>query len=83
MLTEFLREKLDRTITFWRANIGKIFFTKSGQFLLLLKKIKILATLEPPNCRWGAIFDCGAPKNGVFFSLKAFWGYEGVPSNTT
>ena len=29
----------------------KFFFTKSWQFLLLLKKIKISATLDPPNRR--------------------------------
>ena len=82
-LNEFLRKKLGRTITFWGVKIGKIFFTKSGQFLLLIKKIKISATFDPPNRRWGAIFNRGAPKNVVFLSFKGFWGYEGVPSNTT
>ena len=40
----------------------KILFTKSGHFLLLLKKIKISATPDPPNRRWGAILNRGPPK---------------------
>ena len=45
----FLREKLDGPITFWGDKIDKKFFykSKSGQFLLLLKKVKISATLDP------------------------------------
>ena len=82
-VTLVLREKLWRTITFWGAKIDKKFFTKSGRFLLVLKKIKISATLDPPNRRWGAIFNRGAPKNVVFFSSKVLWGYEGVLGNTT
>ena len=78
-----LREKVWRTITFCGAKVGKIFFTKNGQFLLLLKKIKISATLDPPNRRWGAILNRGTSKNVVFFYLKGFWGHEGVLGNTT
>ena len=44
---------------------------------MLLKKIKISATFDPPNRRWGAIFNQGAPKNVVFLRFKGFWGYEG------
>ena len=67
-----LREKLSKTITFCAAKIEKNFFYKKWVFLLLLKKIKISATFDPPNRRWGAIFNRGAPKNGVFFSLNSF-----------
>jgi len=81
--TDAFCKKLWRTITFCGAKIGKNFFTKSGQFLLLLKKIKISATLDPPNRRWGAILNWGTPKNVVFLSFKLLWGYEGVPGNTT
>ena len=45
--THFFCKKLDGSITFWAAKIEKNFFTKSGHFLLLLKKIKISATLDP------------------------------------
>ena len=72
-----------RPITFLPSKIEKNFFTKSGQFLLLLKKIKISATFDPPNRRWGVIFNRGAPKNVVFLSFNLLWGYEVVPRNTT
>ena len=67
----------------WSQDRENLFFTKSGQFLLLPKKIKISATLDPPNRRWGAIVNRGASKNVVFLSFKDFWGFEGVPINTT
>ena len=81
--TEDLRQKLVQHTTFWSEKIKMRFFFVEYFFCLLSKKIKISATLDPPNRRWGAIFNRGTPKNVVFFSLKGFWGYEGVPSNTT
>ena len=40
------------SITFCEWEIEKVFFfTNSGQFLLLIKKIKISATPDPPNRR--------------------------------
>ena len=36
-------------VTFWRWEIEKMSFIKSGHFLLLIKKIKILATLDPQS----------------------------------
>ena len=66
-----------------RQGRKKTFFTKCGQFLLLLKKIKISATLDPPNRRWGAIFNRGAPKIVVVLRLKASVFPGRSPGNTT
>ena len=76
-------KKLRRTITFWGAKIDKKFFTKSGQFLLLIKKIKISATLDPPNRRWGPFFNQGAPKIVVFSRKSAVYPQYECRSNTT
>ena len=78
-----LREKLVRAITFWGAKIKKISFTKSGQFLLLLKKIKISATPDPPNRRWGAIFSNKSLENVVFLRLKVSVFPGRSPGNST
>ena len=59
------------SVTFCGWEIEKIFFTKIVHFLLLLKKIKISATLHPPNRRYGAIFNWGAPKT-EFFSVSSY-----------
>ena len=52
--------------------LGKISNNGDAHFLLLLKKIKISATLDPPNRRWGVLFNRGALKNAVVCEFKGF-----------
>ena len=73
-------EKLVMLITFWSDKVEKWFFLSDPYFLLEIEKIWALRNFDPPNRRWGAIFNWKAPRNVVFLSLELLWGYEGVPT---
>ena len=71
---------LGSSVTFWGWEIEKCFFNKKWAVLLLLKKIKISETPEPPNRRWGAVFSRKSPQNVVFLVWVLFGAMRGSPA---